>query len=254
MKLEFIPLLSLQRELYRIPRDKERFQAYLRHLIDRDVEDMRLPLFAMNPMGKDHVPAFLDALLTFDADRVAAEAIHEAEPLLRDVPGEFKVALVVADDRLGSWTNRFASEHSHRFESERLYDRGWVIGILWTADAPSPKATREEVLTAVHRLAYVRQRSPACALHEKMAQEGYAMAHAGCLTPSLDAEDLAYTREIIAPYFDAADLRTAIECLYGDSAGRTLGFTPRGLSDRAGLALALHNARHLQVQKASHIG
>ena len=37
--------------------------------------------------------------------------------------------------------------------------------------------------------------------------------------------------------------RTCIECLFGDEPGRTLGFTPRGLSPWAGLALALHDAR-----------
>ncbi len=31
--------------------------------------------------------------------------------------------------------------------------------------------------------------------------------------------------------------------LFGDAAGKTLGFTPRGLSRGAGLALALHDAR-----------
>jgi hypothetical protein len=246
MTVEYIPLLQVQRELYRIPRGKGRFRAYLRQLIDWDVEQMRLPLFALNPMGKDHVPTFLDALLAFDADHLAAEAVRKEEPVLGDVPGEYRVALVVADDRMGGWTNRFASEHTHRFESGRLYDRGWLIGILWTADIPSPRGTHEEVLTAVHRLAYVRQRGPARTLREKMAQEGHAMARAGCSTPALDAEDLAYSRAVIAPFLETADMRTAVECLYGDAAGRTLGFTPRGLSDRAGLAVALDDGRRLR--------
>lgn len=42
-------------------------------------------------------------------------------------------------------------------------------------------------------------------------------------------------------------MRTAIECLFGDAAGATLGFTPRGLSPWAGLALALHDARPKQT-------
>jgi hypothetical protein len=242
MKLEFVPLLQRQRELYRIPRGSERFRAYLRQLIDWDVEEMRLPLFVMNPMGKDHVAAFLDALLAFDADRLATEAIRDVEPEFRDMGGNYKVALVVADDRMGGWTNRFACEYSHRFESERLYDRGWVIGILWTADVPSAQTTREEIVTAVRRLACVRQHGPARTLLEKMAQEGTIMAQAGCRTPALDAEDLAYTREVITPFLDTEDMPTAIECLYGDAAGRTLGFTPRGLSPRAGLAVALDDA------------
>ena len=59
----------------------------------------------------------------------------------------------------------------------------------------------------------------------------------------LDEEDLAYTREVLVPYLEADDMRTTIECLFGDAAGRTLGFTPRGLSPWAGLALALHDAQ-----------
>jgi hypothetical protein len=76
-----------------------------------------------------------------------------------------------------------------------------------------------------------------------LAQEGAILARAGCTSPSLDPDDLAYTREVLAPFLDATDMRTAIECLFGDAAGRTLGFTPRGLSPWAGLALALHDAR-----------
>jgi hypothetical protein len=66
-------------------------------------------------------------------------------------------------------------------------------------------------------------------------------------TAVLDAEDIDYTREVLVPYLDADDMRTCIECLFGDEAGRTLGFTPRGLSPWAGLALALHDARPNQT-------
>jgi hypothetical protein len=60
-------------------------------------------------------------------------------------------------------------------------------------------------------------------------------------------EDIAYTREVLIPDLDADDMRTCIECLFGDAADRTLGFTPRGLSPWAGLALALHDARPSQA-------
>ena len=68
------------------------------------------------------------------------------------------------------------------------------------------------------------------------------MAQGGCTRPALDAEDLDYTRWVLEPFLDATDMRTAIECLFGDGAARTLGFTPHGLSHRAGLALALQDA------------
>jgi hypothetical protein len=69
------------------------------------------------------------------------------------------------------------------------------------------------------------------------------MAMAGCAGPTLDAEDIEYTREVLAPYLGETDKRAVMECLFGDAAGATLGFTPRGLSPWAGLALALHDAR-----------
>ena len=77
-----------------------------------------------------------------------------------------------------------------------------------------------------------------------LAQEGDVMEAAACSGPVLDEGDIAYTREVLAPLLDVDDMQTAIECLFGDAAGRTLGVTPRGLSPWAGLALALHDARH----------
>jgi hypothetical protein len=80
-----------------------------------------------------------------------------------------------------------------------------------------------------------------------LTQEGEVMALACCSSPTLDAEDLDYTRELLMLYLDADDRRTCIECLFGDAAARTLGFTTMGLSPWAGLALALHDARPNQT-------
>src|SRR5262245_46494773 len=76
-----------------------------------------------------------------------------------------------------------------------------------------------------------------------LVQEGEVMALAGCSGPTLDAEEIATTREVLAPFLDTDDMRTCMERLFGDAAARTLGFTPTGLSPWAGLALALHDAR-----------
>jgi hypothetical protein len=245
MDLEFVPLLQLQRDLYRLPRGMERFRHYLRVMVNDTGDDLRLPpLVIMNPMGKDHVPALLDALLALDAEGVAARAVTEAAAGVADVPGDYKVGLVVADDAGGGWTNRYASEFSLLSPGRTTRARGWLAGVLWSSEPASEQAVREAVLTTVYRTAYRERHGPARTLRELMAQEGYVRAAAGCTRPALDADDLAYTREVIAPHLDAPDMRTAVECLYGDAAGRTLGFTPRGLSDRAGLALALHDARH----------
>lgn len=244
MQLTYVPLLEEQRELYRQPRDMKRFRAYLHMTIDYASLRVKRPTLAMNPMAKEHVEAFLDALLVLGADRVGVEAVREAEPALRDVPGTYRVALVVCDDA-GGWTNRFACEYAERLPTPPPPGQGyldWITGTLWASEPPPGRLVREQVLTGLYRFAHVHQHGNAKTLGGLMALEGAVMA-AGCTGPALDAEDVEYTREVVRPLLGATDLRTAVECLSGDEAGATLGFTPRGLSDRAGLAVALHDAR-----------
>jgi hypothetical protein len=243
MKLEFVPLLQIQRDLYRLPRGMERFRAYLQTMVDPETKDIQLPLSPMNPMGKDHVPALLDEYLAVDADGVAARAVADAESRLSNVEGEFKVTLVIADDAMGGWTNRYSSELSARSGSKPIHKRGWITGILWTSETPSAQAAREEALTAVYRAAYIQQYGFAVTLREMMAQEGYAMAAAGCSKPSLNEDELEYTREVLAPNLDSKEYPTIITNLFGDVAAASLGYAPPGLGERAGFALALSDAQ-----------
>jgi len=208
------------------------------------------PLLMANPMGKDHVTALLDALIALDADGIAARSAAEAAADLAGEPGDFDAGLVVVDDLMGGWTNRYAAEYTIRFQSgpppehpPAWMTRRWLFGALWSSEPATEKSVREAMKAAVYRMAYVQRHGLARKLRDKLAQEGRVMAAAGCTEPTLDADDLAYTREVLVPFLDADDMRTAIECLFGDAAGATLGFTPRGLSPSAGLALALNDAR-----------
>jgi hypothetical protein len=261
MNLDYVPLLPVIRQIQSIPRGQppdfngmRRFRQYLRTIFDYDRKVVKLlPLLMVNPMGKDHVTALVDDYLAMDADATGARVAAEAAARLADVPGDFKIGLIVADDLLGGGTNRYEYEFILRFGPGQLPSGGversrwlqdlWLTGVLWSSESASERAVREAILTSAHRVAYTHQHGPARTLREMLAQEGHVMALAGCSGPTLDAEDIVYTRELLAPFLDADDMRTCIECLFGDEAGRTLGFTPRGLSPWAGLALALYDAR-----------
>jgi hypothetical protein len=252
MLIEYVPLLQTQRRLQGMPLNYDRFREYLRTIApDRQMMELP-PLGIMNPMGKEHVTALLDDLLAMDADRIASQAIAEVSPRVADVPGEYKFAVVIADDLKGGWTNRYDNEFKLRFGDRPQGPDGkrprwlkdlWLTAILWSSEPASERAVREAVLTTLYRAGYVHRHGLARTLAEMMTQEGQVMAAAGCTTPMLDPDDIAYTREVLVPFLGTEDKRTAIECLFGDMAGRTLGFTPRGLSPWAGLALALHEAQ-----------
>lgn len=252
MNLNYVPLLQIQRELQGLPRNHERFRQYIRTIIPDGTTLELPPLGIMNPMGKDHLTALLDALLALDADGVAARAMAEAAAQVASDSGDFMVAIVVADDLMGGWTNRYDYEFVLRFgnwptawggERPKWLKDFWLTGVLWSSEPASERAVREAVLTVVYRAAYVQRKGSARTLRDMLTQEGHVMTAAGCTAPVLDEEDIAYTREVLTPFLDADDKRTVIECLFGDAAGRTLGFTPRGMSHWAGLALALHDAR-----------
>lgn len=247
MKFELVQLLKIQRDLYHVANGPERFRAYLDTMLTTDASDVDLfPMVTMNPMGKAHIPAMLDALLAMNAEAVAERAIADVSAQFKQAPGMFKLGLVVADDRLGGWTNRYTCEFNHRFELEQGLKRGWLRVILWASETPSVQKVREETLTTLYRTAYIQRHGTAHTLQEMLSQEGYAMAMSGCQpsTFDLDDHDLAYTWEIISPHLSTQDYPTIVACLFGDRAAHSLGYNPQGLSQHAGLAIALHQAQH----------
>ena len=244
MKFELVPLLQIQRDLYDISNGEERFRIYLETMLNADSSDVDLfPMVTMNPMGKGHISAVLDALLAMNAEAEATRAITEVSEQFEANPGIFKLGLVVADDLLGGWTNRYTCEFSARFELQQSLKRGWLSAILWTSEIPSVQMVREETLITLHRVIYIQQHGIARTLQEMLNQEGYAMVMSGRQKPTLDIEDIAYSWEVISPHLSTQDYPTIVACLFGDRAAHSLGYPPQGLSERAGLAVALHQAK-----------
>jgi hypothetical protein len=241
MELSFLPLLQIQRDLYSMPRGRERFREYIKTMTDAETGDLALPLVAMNPMGKDHIPTLIDEYIALGAETIAAAAVDSAGQLANGLTGrqDFRIGLVVSDDLKGGWTNRWASEFSHRFESAAFLKRGFLTGILWTSEPASAERVRDAVLTSIYRAEYLQTHRMPATLGGMLEQEGYAMARAGCMTPALDEDDLAYSRTVLAPHLGATDRATIVACLFGDVAARALGYPPQGLTDRAGFAVAL---------------
>ena len=246
MNLHYLPLLQLQRDFYTKPRDFARFREYISTMTNAETGNLELPLVAMNPMGKDHLLPFLKHLMEIDADGEGARATGDAAAQLSTIPGSFRVTTVVSDDLLGGWTNRYVNEFGHRFRTKPYDRRGWTTALLWTSETYTIGQVREEVLLCIYRLAYVQQHGYAHSLDEMLQQEGYAMAWAGSTTPTLAADDLAYTAEVLQPYRAMSGEPITIAALFGDPAAHQLGYTPLGLSPRAGLALALHEGKQTQ--------
>ncbi len=246
MNLDYIPLLHKQRELQGMPRGMERFRAYLATMIGEG-DDIVAPLVAMNPMGKEHVTALLDELLARDIETVGRRAATEAAARLADQPGSYRISPVVVDDAHGGWTERHSSEMTMRFAkpppgSSRWLKQPWIAVPLWTGDQHTPDSVRREILAAAGRTALRARHGTPATLRAMLGQEGLVYAFAGIAAPPLDAEELAYSRQVIAPLLNSSDYPAVFACIWGDEAAATLGYAPLGLAPRAGLSVAADEA------------
>jgi len=235
MQLIHLPLLRVQRELYTQPRGLPRFHEYLARMIGggagfaRDgrsakarsigAGDLRLPLTAMNPMAKDHAARALDEWLALGAEDVARAAIIASQRKIDDLPGKLQVALVLADDVAGGWTNRYTTDFSHRFESQGLLKRDFAVALLWASDKPREGTVFREVQLSIGRAVWQRTRGLGRTLRDLLEQEHFALRFAG--------EEVKPRPE---KHLDAADAPTIFAALYGDETAISLGYPPLGIA------------------------
>lgn len=241
MELELLSLLHVQRELYRMPRGMDRFNAYLKQMVGSSEDDIDLPpLVMMNPMGKEHCLEAVNHLIAIGAEEAAAQALIEARAKLVDVAGAFKVSLIVADDRMGGWTNRVFAGFAARFPTaDALTKRPFVTVPCWTSETWTAGDARRQTLAQVRRAAFVMEHGTPLTLRARMAQEGTALAFAGLNTICLPGDELAYSREVVAPHLDATDQPTVFACLFGDEAASEAGYPQLGLPANAGIEVAV---------------
>ena len=241
MELSLVPLLHVARSVYDVPRGPGRFEHYIR-LMKAGADDDLFPLVALNPMAREYVSETLDRLIRMDAEGIASDALSEALPRLTHIEGSYRLGLVLADDRGGGWTNRQYTEMANRFSPRTGLKRGWVTTLLWSSETPDPETVRRETLAAAYRTAHFLRHGKPTTLRSMMTQEGRAAAFAG-MEPGIDEEELAYDRSTIDPVRDSDDLPVQFAALYGDEAAKAVGYTPLGLSARAGFEVALAEGR-----------
>ena len=251
MKFELVPILEKLRDLYLIPRGPDRFQAYIDLATGgaRATKDIPYPpLITLNPMAKEHALEFVESWISLGAEGLAKTVLEEAQVRLE--PVEFaptvKVGLSVLDDLKGGWTNRTFNDAARFKVAQSLEKTGWVCVPVWTSEAPKPEALRAVVLESAFRAASVLQHGDPKSLCEMMTQEGVVAAFAN-RSLEFDAEELEYSRAVIAPHLDSTHQPTVIACLYGDEAAKELGYPPLGLSKNAGFQIALADALEVRV-------
>ncbi len=241
MALELLPLLAVQRELLHTARGFERFRQYLEVMLDERGEVV-LPLAAFNPMSKPHVAVLLDSLIAMGAEDVARAALAEATARLGAATLALRVGLVVVDDALGGWTNRFLTDMDHRFGGSGELKRGFSTAYAWTGEETTPAMIRTETLGAVYRHCYKRLHGLPQTLRAMLMLEGLMSVFADAAIEREPAE-VGKTRAILARHLDDTARPTVFACFYGDEAAASVGYPPLGVPPWGGFAVAAAAAR-----------
>ena len=257
MNIEFISTLPVLRELYEKPRDMARFHWYLEQMIGTNEDgkqDVVIPITAANPMGREPCLAAVNALIAMDADGVGAAAAQAGADRLAGIEAlagvKARAYIGVVDDVGGAWSNRYTVEASYHLDKARgqraNQHRHFIGAVCWVSacvrGAYTPARIRAEMMAAVYRFAFMQLHGLPRTLQQMLTMEGQARVFAGLTERVLSDDDLAYTREILQPYREAADTPITFACMFGDEAARAMGYEPMGLSPYAGFALAVDEA------------
>ncbi|HXI15835.1 MAG TPA: hypothetical protein VNM48_05640 [Chloroflexota bacterium] len=243
MEVTFLPALEILREIYAQPRDMRRFQAYV-EAITGGTNDIVLPIAGANPMAKEHALLEVERLLAFGADEISAQAARDASVRLASVSGTIRTSLVLMDDVMGGWTNRYISEAEDRFSDAPVARRRIACGMVWTSEATTAGDVRAEMLGAIYRAAFKDIHGRAATLRAMLNQEGHTAVFAGKI-PTLPDKELVRVRHVIHDYAAAAgvdDYAVAFACMYGDEGADAAGYPPLDLPPRAGFEVALVDA------------
>lgn len=245
MRCEPVPVLKVLRELWLMPRDMQRFHAYIEKLTGGI--EVFVPLIAANPMAREHMVAFVDALDALGAERILAEACAEASRRLARVDLARRVSLVPIDDLRGAWSERTLMDFDNRFGLRKSKkDYGFAVALAYVSEPADAALVRERVLAAIYRFAWQTKHGPPESVRAMLAQEGNALKFAGATGPRLADVDAA--RATLAPHLDATLHATRFAAMYGDEAADRVGHKPLGLPPDAGFAMALDDAMRARAR------
>jgi hypothetical protein len=242
MHITFLPVLGTLRALYEMPRDMARFRRYLDEMLG-GTDDVRMPITAANPMGREHCLQAVLALQAIDAEGAAARAAEEAARDLPDIGPPLRVFVCLLDDRMGGWTNRIYAEFENRYGSEQMLRanrRRRFAGVCcWTSETYTVEDVRRATRDALYRAVHWTMHGVPRTLREMLALDRRASRFCGEPGFPLERDELEYTHAVLEPLLDADDSPTCIAALFGDEAARACGYPPLGLSERAGQRLAM---------------
>jgi len=241
MQFEVLPLLEIMLDFYQKPRNRGRFEDYLRLLYNKDKNQLLLPLPLFNPMAKDHVIDKLGALKQLDLENLMGQAVQEVNTELKRLklpPQSIRFAFSLADDLRGGWTNRYSTDYGNTFQAKGLLNRKFWTCIFWTSEHYDQQLLQHRIRQNLWRCVYQIQHHFPNTLFEHLAQEAFVQSKIPGAVWEGDSARYALVLDFIKTHRENTDLPKLITFFYGDVAAESLGYAPLGIPKNTGFQLA----------------
>ena len=238
MRFELLPILDKMLELYKMPPNMERFNAYLKLLSGDSNNDLVTPVGAYNPMAKEHVTEKINELKALKAEQIASQVLNELNTKISVKNNDiFKVVLCVSDDLKGGWTNRYTSDYDSKFKLNALVTRNFCTPLFWTSENYSEETVIERTKEYGYRTIYWLDHPKPITLEDHVKQEAFVAQKSTSKKGSLSRElNLFYQT-----HKNSDTYLTIFNFLYGDKAMEALGNGPLGIKeDFSGFEFAKH--------------
>jgi hypothetical protein len=245
------PILEQMLSLYGMPAGMERFRQYLEILEGGKKGELSVPIGAFNPMGKSHVNKKITVLMSFDAEKIAAEALEEVNSHQENFKDRIEVVLNLSDDLKGAWTNTFTSDFDHKFTISALVKRNFCVPVFKTSEHFSEELIRDRTLEAAYRHLYWCNHGPPVTLEDHLLQERFVAMNGGHIFPGLTKNELFTLEAFFKKHRTAREYHIIFNFFYGDQASASLVFPVCGtVMPFGGFRFAAHQASAFKTDHA----
>jgi hypothetical protein len=179
MKFEILPVLNKMVDLYRYPRDINRFKIYMNLLQGNTPGNLAVPISGFNPMAKPHVLDRLMLLEEMKAEEIMKDLLEQLNQTLNNEERIFQVVFTLADDLQGGWTNRHSMDYDSKFKLNGMLSRNFCTPLFWTSETIDETVIKQRTLAYCYRTIYRTLDAQPQSLEEHMRQEWFVCAKSG---------------------------------------------------------------------------
>lgn len=230
MTFQLLPILDTMLSFYEKPMNPTRFQAYLQLLQGDTKGDLMLPIGGFNPMAKPPISLKIKELQELKAEEIIKETLNTINKKWQHKGKNqtFKVALNLADDLHGGWTNRYTTDYDARFKINALVNRNFCTPYFWSSEIYDENLIQQRTLEAVFNTIYWLENPKPLTLKNHIEQLNFVSQNIDnqLFSSNIDIEkiDTFYQKNL-----QSDNYHIIFNFLYGDTASAQMAFPTYGI-------------------------